>query len=84
MEACAAGRPVFLHEPKGGAPEKFRPLHQRLSGLGCLKPLGSPWFEVEGPPPNPAFAIAAAIRKLLAKKNDGYDEKPVASLRPAS
>lgn len=80
-EACAAGRPVFLHEPEAGAPEKFRLLHERLAGHGCLRPLGSPWFEVRDPPPNPAFAIAAAIQALLTEKPGPADGKNAAERR---
>jgi mitochondrial fission protein ELM1 len=78
-EACAPGVPVFLHEPKAGAPEKFELLHRRLREHGCLRTLGAPWFEVESPPPNPAFEIAAAIRQLLDEKSRRNDRKPLAS-----
>lgn len=82
-EACAAGRPVFLHVPEGGAPEKFEILHRRLSEYGCLRPLGAPWFEVEAPPPNPAFAIADAIRAIMLQKNDVHHGKQVVSAAAA-
>ena len=77
-EACAAGAPVFLHEPKAGAPEKFEILHRRLRAHGCLRPLGSAWFAVDDPPPNPALAIADAIRALLMRKNNGSHVESVA------
>lgn len=83
-EACAAGRPVFLHRPEAGAPEKFRLLHKRLAEHGCLRPLGSPWFEVTESPPNPAFAIAAAIEALLAEKNTAERPESVVSAASAS
>jgi len=83
-EACAAGRPVFLHEPQAGTPEKFAILHQRLRDHGCLRSLGSSWFEVDTPPRNPAFAIADAIKTLLAEKIDEKATKQVASTASAS
>lgn len=83
-EACAAGRPVFLHEPKAGAPEKFEILHRRLRDRGCLRPLGSAWFEVKAPPPNPAFAIAEAIRRILMQRSAVIDAEQVASTASAS
>ncbi|MGI9498460.1 MAG: mitochondrial fission ELM1 family protein [Geminicoccaceae bacterium] len=83
-EACAAGRPVFLHEPEAGTPEKFEILHKRLADHGCLRPLGSAWFEVKAPPPNPAFAIAQAIKALQQRKNDLESAQPVASAASAS
>ena len=70
-EACATGRPVFLYRPARGAPSKFGRLHDRLRQAGCLRPLGSPWFEVAAPLPNPAIAIAEAIRGLLRQPRDG-------------
>lgn len=78
-EACAAGSPVFLHEPEAGAPEKFEILHRRLREHGCLRPLGSAWFEVDTPPPNPAFAIADAIHSILAQRSGANHVEPVAS-----
>ncbi len=84
MEACAPGRPVFLHEPKAGAPEKFEILHRRLRDHGCLRPLGAPWFEVAAPPPNPAFAVAEAIRARLRRKNHADPAEAVASAVSAS
>jgi len=78
-EACASGKPVFLHEPRAGAPEKFDMLHRRFSDLGCLRPLGASWFKVDAPPPNAAFAIVKAIKTLFAEKNDKKDAAPVAS-----
>ena len=83
-EACAPGKPVFLHQPKAGAPEKFEILHRRLYDLGCLRDLGEPWFEVTAPPPNPAFVIADAIKALLAQKNDRKGDERVASAATAS
>jgi hypothetical protein len=82
-EACAAGRPVFLHEPKAGVPEKFEILHRRLRERGCLRPLGAPWFEVAAPPPNPALAIAKAIRALFAQQGGINDAGQVVSGAPA-
>ncbi|MEZ5931750.1 MAG: mitochondrial fission ELM1 family protein [Alphaproteobacteria bacterium] len=82
-EACAAGRPVFLHEPKAGTPEKFAMLHKRLREHGCLRPLGGPWFEVDAPPPNPAFAIAEAIRALFVQQGATNDTGQVVSAAPA-
>lgn len=82
-EACAPGKPVFLHEPKAGAPEKFDILHRRLRDHGCLRKLGTPWFDVERPPPNPAFKIASAIRHLLAEKSESNDCQPLASAASA-
>lgn len=79
-EACAVGAPVFLHEPKAGAPEKFEVLHRRLGEHGCLRPLGSAWFGVDAPPPNPAFAIADAIRALLMQKRGANHAESVASM----
>ena len=73
-EACAAGRPVFLHMPRAGAPDKFAKLHQRFRDLGCLRTLGTAWFEVDEVPPNAAFAVADAIRALLRRKNGGSAE----------
>lgn len=78
-EACASGRPVFLHQPASGAPAKFKILHERLEAFGCLKPLGSSWFQVEAAPPNPALAIAAAIRKLLMRRKGSEPIGQVAS-----
>lgn len=83
-EACAAGRPVFLHTPEAGVPEKFEVLHKRLSEHGCLRALGSGWFTVEAPPPNPATAIADAIHKILIKKSEANRAEPVASKASAS
>lgn len=83
-EACARGQPVFLHTPMAGVPEKFEILHQRLSEHGCLRPLGSLWFTVEAPPPNPAIAIADAIHEILIKKNEANSAEPVASRASAS
>ncbi len=83
-EACAPGVPVFLHEPKAGAPEKFEVLHQRLREHGCLRSLGDDWFEVEAPPVNPAFAIAAAIKALMAEKCGLRGGKQLASAASAS
>jgi mitochondrial fission protein ELM1 len=79
-EACAAGRPVFLHEPKAGAPEKFEVLHRRFAEYGCLRPLGSPWFEVKVKPPNSAVVIAEAIRALQQRKNEAGAAKSLASI----
>ena len=78
-EACAPGKPVFLHEPKAGVPEKFEKLHRRLGDHGCLRPLGSPWFEVESAPPNSAFAIADAVRSILRPRWGVKNLDPVAS-----
>ncbi len=83
-EACAAGRPVFLHTPEAGVPEKFEILHQRLSEHGCLRPLGASWFAVEKPPPNPAIAIADAINRILIEKSAANSALPVASRASAS
>jgi len=83
-EACAAGKPVFLHAPEAGTPAKFAILHQRLREHGCLRPLGSPWFAVGAPPPNPASTIASAARALLAQKIEGNGAKQVASSASAS
>jgi mitochondrial fission protein ELM1 len=83
-EACAPGKPVFLHLPKAGAPEKFELLHQRLREEGCLRVLGDDWFEVEAPPINPAFAIAVAIRALLTEKCDAKGGKQLAPAASAS
>ena len=83
-EACALGKPVFLHRPAAGIPAKFKLLHDRLTAHGCLKPLGSAWFEVEAPPENPAIAIAAAINRLFLQRN-GFDmAEPVAPGATAS
>lgn len=78
-EACAVGRPVFLHVPGAGVPEKFAKLHERFRDLGCLQMLGVPWFEVDKVPPNPAFAVADAVRALLQRKNAGKCGEKVAS-----
>lgn len=78
-EACAPGRPVFLHTPEAGVPEKFELLHRRLSEYGCLRPLGTGWFAVETAPPNPAIAIADAIDKILQTQNDVKRSVSVAS-----
>ena len=83
-EACAPGRPVFLHAPMAGIPEKFEILHRRLAEYGCLRPLGAGWFDVEGPPPNPADAIADAIHRLLAAKTAANEALAVASRASAS
>ena len=83
-EACAAGRPVFLHVPKAGVPDKFEKLHQRFRAFGCLQPLGAPWFGVDAAPPNAAFAVADAIRALLTRKNAGKCGEQVASWRATS
>ncbi|MGI9419429.1 MAG: mitochondrial fission ELM1 family protein [Geminicoccaceae bacterium] len=82
-EACAPGVPVYLHEPQAGAPEKFEILYRRLRDHGCLRPLGSAWFEVAAPPPNPAFAIAEAIRAILVHKNDENRAEQVESIASA-
>jgi len=78
-EACATGKPVYLHAPAAGVPEKFELLHKRLAEHGCLKPLGAPWFEVKGPPDNPAKTIAAAIRQLFPLQGGASAVEPVAS-----
>ena len=78
-EACAIGKPAYLHAPAAGVPAKFKPLHRRLTDQGCLKPLGASWFEVETPPENPAVTIAAAIRNLLPRRNDAGAVESVAS-----
>lgn len=78
-EACAIGKAVFLHQPAAGIPEKFKLLHKRFTEHGCLMPLGSPWFEVETPPDNPAIEIAAAIKRLLMRRNGSNMSEPVAS-----
>lgn len=83
-EACAVGKPVFLHEPKAGIPAKFEILHQRMREHGCLRPLGQRWFEVGAPPPNPAFAVAEAIWKLMAQKIALKEAKQVATTASAS
>ncbi|MEM7042204.1 MAG: mitochondrial fission ELM1 family protein [Pseudomonadota bacterium] len=83
-EACAPGKPVFLHKPKAGAPEKFEILHRRLRELGCLRRLGEPWFDVASAPPNPAFVVAEAIRDLLQQKIDPNAPERVASVATAS
>ncbi|MEM8950569.1 MAG: mitochondrial fission ELM1 family protein [Pseudomonadota bacterium] len=83
-EACAPGRPVFLHAPKAGVPEKFEILHRRLAECGCLQPLGAAWFDVEAPPPNPADAIATAIHAILAAKKAANGVQAVASKASAS
>lgn len=83
-EACAIGRPVFLHRPAAGVPEKFKLLHQRFTNHGCLKPLGAPWFEAGIPPENPAIAIAAAIKRLLLRRNGTKAAESVASKAGAS
>ncbi len=84
MEACAIGKPVFLHRPAAGVPEKFKLLHERLTAHGCLMPLGSPWFEVGPPPDNPAMTIAAAVRRLFLHRNGTGTAEPVASKATAS
>ena len=68
-EACAAGRPVFLHCPAGGVPAKFTSLFRNLDLAGNLRPLGSRWFEVKAPPRNPAIEIADRVRALLLRRN---------------
>ncbi len=83
-EACAPGRPVFLHVPEAGVPEKFVMLHKRLSEHGCLRPLGTAWFAVEAPPPNPAIAIAEAIHGILMEKSGAHDALQVAPKASAS
>ena len=83
-EACAAGVPVFLHEPKAGVPEKFVLLHQRLREQGCLRTLGADWFEVDAPPVNPAFEIAAAIKALMAEKCSAKGGQQLVSAASAS
>jgi mitochondrial fission protein ELM1 len=83
-EACALGKPVFLHRPAAGVPEKFKLLHERLMAHGCLKPLGSTWFEVETAPENAATAIAAAIRRLFPRRNGAEGNLSVASRAQAS
>lgn len=82
-EACAVGQPVFMHEPEAGVPKKFDLLHRRLGDHGCLRPLGSGWFEVGAPPPNAAFAIASAIKALLARQSDARGGEQVASAAAA-
>ncbi|MGI9493113.1 MAG: mitochondrial fission ELM1 family protein [Geminicoccaceae bacterium] len=78
-EACAIGKPAYLHAPAAGVPEKFKLLHQRLTDQGCLMPLGAPWFDVNAPPENPANTIAAAIRKLFPRPKGAGTAEPVAS-----
>jgi len=78
-EACAIGKPVFLHSPTAGIPEKFELLHRRFAEHGCLKPLGSPWFEVDEPPENPANAVAASIKQLFMPPDGALSLGPVAS-----
>lgn len=82
-EACAVGKPVYLHAPAAGVPEKFKLLHSRLADHGCLKPLGAPWFEAKAPPENPATTIAAAIRRLFPRRNNAGSAEPVASVATA-
>lgn len=82
-EACASGKPVFLHEPKAGTPDKFDILHLRLREHGCLRPLGASWFEVKEPPSNSAFEIASTIRQILAEKSNANGCKQLASAASA-
>ena len=84
MEACAIGKPVFLHRPTAGVPEKFKLLHERLTAHGCLMPLGSPWFEVGAAPDNPASTIASKIRSLFLHRNSAGMTEPVAPGATAS
>lgn len=64
-EACATGKPVFLHTARGSGPRKLAALHKRLEQLGHLRPLGAPWPDAMPPPLEPAATVAAAIRDLL-------------------
>jgi len=66
-EACATGKPAFLHVARGSGPRKLAGLHKRLEQLGHLRPLGAPWPEAMPPPLDPAATVAAAIRDLLPR-----------------
>jgi mitochondrial fission protein ELM1 len=65
-EACATGRPVFVHCAQDAGPSKLTGLHRRLEQLGYLRPLGAPWPTVVPPPLDPAATVAAAIQDLLS------------------
>jgi uncharacterized protein len=70
MEACATGKPVFLFRPAAGVSRRLARLHAALQDQGRLCPLGSAWPERRPPPPNPADAVADAIRARLARGTD--------------
>ena len=78
-EAVAIGKPAFLHRPAAGIPEKFKLLHKRFFEHGCLKSLGSPWFEVDAPPNNPAETIKVAIKELLLRRQSAGNSAKLAS-----
>ncbi|MDP6352515.1 MAG: mitochondrial fission ELM1 family protein [Alphaproteobacteria bacterium] len=40
-EACATGRPVYIHAPPDHTAAKHKRLHDRLYALGCARPLKS-------------------------------------------
>ncbi len=65
-EASATGKPVFLFRPAGGVAPRLERLHAGLEAAGRLALLGSAWPAPPAPPPNPAAAVAEAIRARFA------------------
>jgi mitochondrial fission protein ELM1 len=65
-EAAATGKPVFLFRPAGGVAPRLARLHAWLEAEGRLAPLGGIWPAARPPLPNPALAVAEAIRARLA------------------
>lgn len=67
VEACATAAPVHVFPPAAGVPAKIARLHDDLTRRGRLTPLAAlaPRPEPATPLPNPADAVARAIRARL-------------------
>lgn len=63
-EACATGRPTFLHD-LSEPPAKLARFHARLQELGHVHRLGAPWPDRVPPPLLPQLTVADAIRRML-------------------
>ncbi|MGF1560649.1 MAG: mitochondrial fission ELM1 family protein [Geminicoccaceae bacterium] len=65
-EACVTGKPVYLFTPSAGRNRKLERLHNVLEGGNHVKPIDQRFTAPPVPLPNPAHAVAAAIRERLS------------------